>query len=358
MTPLLEVSNLSVELGIFSLRNVSFQVDEGTYCCVIGASGAGKSVLLETIAGGFVPSSGKVFLNDVDITSWPPEKRKLSIVYQDYMLFPHLSVFENIAFGLRNQRMPHSDIRTQVYSMAKMLQIEPLLQRNVTTLSGGEQQRIALARALVIRPQILLLDEAFSALDIVTRERMRKCIKALVKELGVTVLHVTHDMEDVWTLATHVVVIQNGCLSQIGRPDDIFQKPQSFHVACLVGAKNIFEGGGCDTLEGEPYAIDVDGVFIRTTDYVKPNERVALSIRPEEIIVATEPFYSSARNVLKVKVDEVSLRGPLVWIRTQWNSTFIYTVVTRSAFDELHLREGGHCFLMFKARSVRVLSHL
>ncbi len=236
MTGILSVEGLSVDLGEFSLKNVSFEVSEGSYCCLLGASGAGKSVLLETIMGGFYPEKGKVFLRGKDVTNWPPERRNLGIVYQDYMLFPHLNVFDNIAFGLKGKGITRVEYEEKVRQISTQLHIQDLLHRDISTLSGGEQQRTALARALITKPEILLMDEAFSALDLASRERMRKLVKSTVMELGITVLHVTHDSEDVWALADQVAVIHEGELLQHGTPEEVFCCPRPGFVAGLVGA--------------------------------------------------------------------------------------------------------------------------
>ncbi|MBN1334270.1 MAG: ATP-binding cassette domain-containing protein, partial [Synergistales bacterium] len=185
---ILSVKGLSVDLGEFSLKDVSFGVPEGSYCCLLGASGAGKSVLLETIMGGFRPREGRVYLRGRDVTQWPPEKRKLGIVYQDYMLFPHLDVFRNISFGLKDTGLSKKEVQEKVLPIAVSLHIDGLLQRDISTLSGGEQQRVALARALITKPEILLMDEAFSALDLSSRERMRQLVRSIVTDLGITVL--------------------------------------------------------------------------------------------------------------------------------------------------------------------------
>nr|HOP39624.1 ATP-binding cassette domain-containing protein [Geobacteraceae bacterium] len=217
MTALLEVRDLYVDLGEFSLRGANLAVSEGDYCCLIGDSGAGKSVLLETVVGSFRHQRGKVLLHGRDVTNWPPERRNLGIVYQDFMLFPHLNVFDNIAFGLRRRKRPHTGLRNEVHTIAARVGIEGLLHRDIKTLSGGEQQRTALARALIARPQVLVLDEAFSALDVASRERMRHLLRELVKDMHVTVLHVTHDMEDVWALADQVAVLLAAVLGHEAR---------------------------------------------------------------------------------------------------------------------------------------------
>ncbi len=354
--PLLSVHQLSVRLGDFSLEKVSFGVREGSYCCLLGASGAGKSVLLETIIGAFHPREGQVFLRGRDVTFLPPEQRRLGIVYQDYMLFPHLNVFKNIAFGLRREKISKLQIREKVESLAAKLRIDHLLEREVQTLSGGEQQRAALARALVTGPEILLLDEAFSALDVATREEMRRMLRNLVQELEITVLHVTHDMEDVWALATHVAVIHQGKLLQEGTPEEVFRRPRPGYVATLVGARNLFTLPSLPS-SSELGTFDVEGIPFYSTCTVPPGVSATLSVRPEDIIVARENLGASSMNQIPLKITHVEQRGPLVWITgaTRKNSLQLHAMVTLSGFKSLNVAEGDSCVFLFKAASLEVL---
>lgn len=354
--PLLSIRNISVRLGDFSLEKVSFDVAEGSYCCLLGASGAGKSVLLETVIGAFPPQEGRIFLRGRDVTVLPPEQRHLGIVYQDYMLFPHLKVYKNIAFGLQREKLSRNQIRERVESMARQLRIHHLLDRDVQTLSGGEQQRTALARALVTNPEILLLDEAFSALDVATRESMRRMLKDLVRDLGITVLHVTHDMEDVWALATHVAVIHEGKLLQEGTPEDVFRRPRPGYVANLVGARNLF------TLSSVPSSselgkFEMEDLFLYSTCRIPPGAKATLSVRPEDIIVARDRIAASSMNQIPLRIEKTEERGPLVWItgKTEKSSLRLQALVTRSGFESLKIVPGNSCVFLFKASSLEVL---
>lgn len=356
MTDILSVKGLSVDLGEFSLKDVSFSVSEGAYCCLLGASGAGKSVLLETIMGGFRPKKGKVYLRGVDVTRWPPEKRKLGIVYQDYVLFPHLNVFDNIAFGLRDLPLSRKERDEKVKGISRQLHISDLLHRDISTLSGGEQQRTALARAVITEPEILLMDEAFSALDLSSRERLRKLVRKTVREMGITVLHVTHDSEDVWALADQVAVIHDGRLLQHGSPEEVFSCPKPGYVAGLVGAKNIFSG---KVIECDPLCnsiIDVQGERIFSAGpSLSEGDMVTLSIRPEEIMVARGEMAVSSRNQIKLTIVDTERRGPLVWLTGEHGGLVLHAVVTVSAYETLELEEGGEAVFIFKARSVQIL---
>ena len=287
---LLEVENLGIDLGDFHLRDVSLSVEEGDYLTVIGPTGAGKSILLEAIAGFYPLLSGRIILDGRDVTKEPPERRGISIVYQDYMLFPHMTVFDNIAFGLR-KRLPKGEIEREVSHIARELRIEHILHRKPGTLSGGEQQRVTLARALVVRPNVLLMDEPFSALDAKTREKLRSLVKEVIAEYGTTVIHVAHDFEDVFALAKHVAVMRDGRIVQFGTPEEVFSRPGDEFIASFVGT-NLLRGKVVGR-KGGLTVVKVGNAVLYTADEAERD--VTLSLRPEEIIVAREPGECSAR---------------------------------------------------------------
>ncbi len=355
MKALLEVRDLYVDLGEFSLRGANLAVNEGNYCCLIGDSGAGKSVLLETVIGGFRPQKGQVLLRGRDVTTWTPERRKLGIVYQDFMLFPHLNVFDNIAFGLRRGRKVSPEQENQVCSIAARVGIEALLHRDVKTLSGGEQQRAALARALITRPQVLLLDEAFSALDIASRERMRHLLRGLVKDLNVTVLHVTHDMEDVWALADQVAVLHDGQVLQTGSPEHLFSCPRPGFVAEFLGACNILEGTvkGCDAAGLTNIVIGQTSLY--STDPAAIEHQVLLSVRPEELAVSCQQLPITLRNQVPVIIKRLERRGPLVWLTGEAIGFCLEAAVTVSGAQQLGLEVGNKAIFAFSANSLRII---
>jgi len=217
----IEIKNLSIDLGEFKLTDFNLSVKKGEFIVIIGPTGSGKSVVLESIAGFYKPKEGKIFINGKDVTHIPPEKRGISIVYQDYMLFPHMSVYKNIAYGIKKKIKDKQRIDEEVKKIAEKLGIKHLLHRLPSTLSGGEAQRVAIARAIVVKPKLLLMDEPLSALDINTKNEVRKLIKKLTKKYEITTLHVTHDLEDVSLLADKVVVIKNGRLLKVKTPDKL-----------------------------------------------------------------------------------------------------------------------------------------
>ncbi len=235
---MLRLENISLALGGFRLRSINFHIRAGEYRVLLGPTGTGKTVLLETLAGLHTPQQGHIYLNNRDITKTPPEDRHMGVVYQDYALFPHLSVSDNIAFGLRIQGRERNTIRTAVRDMAGFLKIEHILTRTPRNLSGGECQRVALARALVLQPHVLLLDEPLSAVDRLTRDHLRGELKRIHQELAITILHITHDLTEAFFLADRMTVMQEGVILQEGTAEAISQKPATRFVAELLGRKN------------------------------------------------------------------------------------------------------------------------
>jgi len=245
---LLRLENICLKLGAFQLLKVSLEVRQGEYAVLLGPTGTGKTVLLETIAGIHMPEQGRIFLNDRDATPLAPEYRNLGVVYQDYALFPHLTVFGNIAFGLRLKDEVGNGVRYAVEKMARFLEITHLLNRRSRHLSGGERQRVALARALVLKPHMLLLDEPLSALDRSTRDRLRRELKRIHEEIGVAILHITHDLSEAFFLADRLLVMKQGAILQEGRPEEVLKRPENRFVAELLGIENFIpaevgEGG-------------------------------------------------------------------------------------------------------------------
>jgi ABC-type Fe3+/spermidine/putrescine transport system ATPase subunit len=232
------LQNVCLQLGDFSLADVSLCIEQGEYRILLGSTGTGKTILFETIAGLHIPQSGRVILHDTDITREAPEDRNIGVVYQDYALFPHLNVYENIAFGLKLQKKTQQQITQDVCEIAEFFNISHLLKRSQRHLSGGECQRVALARTLVLRPDLLLLDEPLSAVDSKTRTHLRQELQRINKELGQTILHITHDLSEAFLLGQTMTVMHNGKILQNGTPESIIRQPATRLVAELMGIKN------------------------------------------------------------------------------------------------------------------------
>jgi len=243
MENIIEIKNVSKSFGDKCiLNNVSISVKQGEFLTLLGPSGCGKTTLLRMIAGFGSPDSGEILINGTDITDVPPHERPVNTVFQRYALFPHLDVYDNIAFGLKLQKVPQDEIDKRVRKVLKMVSMTDYEDRDVDSLSGGQQQRVAIARAIVNQPKVLLLDEPLSALDLKMRKDMQIELKEMHRKLGITFIYVTHDQEEALTLSDTIVVLDDGNIRQIGSPTDIYNEPQNAFVADFIGESNILNG--------------------------------------------------------------------------------------------------------------------
>ena len=278
------LEHIELQRGSFSLNDISLDVKSGRYYFLMGPSGAGKTLILEVIAGLQVPGSGRVLLNGSDITRALPEERNIGFVYQDYSLFPHYTVSKNVAFGIQMQGKSASDKDKKVHGLLEQFGIAHLADRFPRTLSGGEKQRVALARALAIDPSVLLLDEPFAALDPVAREECMQGLRDLHRDQGITILQVSHSRDEVYSLADEVALIDNGSIVQTGRPTDVFSHPKTRRAAVIAGTENIFEGV-VGTTTGGMSSIEVPGVSITADGTFPPGSRVVVCIRAGDITI-------------------------------------------------------------------------
>jgi len=269
------------------LDELSLTIDDGEFITLLGPSGCGKTTLLRMMAGFELPDKGTVTLSGVDITQTPPEKRPLNTVFQNYALFPHMSVFDNVAYGLKMEKRPKADIQERVEEALAMVQLEDFAKRKPHQLSGGQQQRVAIARAVVKRPKMLLLDEPLSALDYKLRRTMQVELKRLQRELGITFVFVTHDQEEALSMSDRIVVLKDGRIQQLGTPREVYERPANVFTARFVGQTNFFPGR-VTSIERERISVDVFGL---NRDLSKPPFRVAMNqslhvlLRPEDIRV-------------------------------------------------------------------------
>ncbi|MDD4127416.1 MAG: ABC transporter ATP-binding protein, partial [Methanomicrobium sp.] len=304
------------------------------------------------IAGIYIPDSGRIILKGNDITSEDPKDRKITMVYQDFVLFPHLSVYDNIAFGLKTAKKPADDIEKKVAEVAELLGISHLLKRDTINLSGGEKQRTAIARALVMEPEVLLLDEPLSALDGNTRDKLRKELKKIHQTYKTTIIHVTHNFEEVFSLADSVAVINKGEIVQTGIPDEVFSKPNCRFIAGFVGVENIFRGT-ISSGKGSSI-ITVDGLKI-SSSVTGLEGPVYASVRPEDIMISKEPLKTPARNSFEGRVISITNNGTMVQIIVDAGILFT-TVLTRRGLSDIELKEDDMVYLTFKAAAVHVFS--
>jgi len=348
---MIRIEHLSKDLGEFFLQDVTLDIKNGEYFMVLGPTGAGKTILLETIAGIYRVDSGRIFLDEQDITDIPPRERNIGMVYQDYTLFPFLTVEENIGFGLKSRKVSKREIKRRVDELANLMGVFHLLHRCPGTLSGGEQQRIAIARALIMEPKLLLLDEPLSALDTQTTERLRQELKNVHSITNTTIIHVTHSFEEAFLLGSRMAVMDKGEIVQVGTPNEVFRKPESEFAAEFLGVGNLFQGES--RVDNDIACIDVDGINIVSAT-LKPGT-VHVSIRPEDILVSTKQIVSSARNSFKGKIASIVDAGTILRIAVDVgiDNPFI-VAITRQSFDEMNLKTGGEVYITFKASAVHV----
>jgi molybdate/tungstate transport system ATP-binding protein len=350
---MIEFEQVSLQLGTFSLKDVSLRIDEGDFYFIIGPSGAGKTVILEAIAGLHVPQNGTVRIRGEEVLAKPPEQRRISLVYQDYSLFPHMTVFENVAFGLRMQKIPRDVVEERVMKMLNTFGVVDLKDRHPLTLSGGEQQRVAIARALVVEPDILLLDEPFSALDPVTKEKCIEDLKEIHRFRRLTVVQVTHARGEALRLATRVGVIIDGRLVEEAGVEEIFNFPRTKEVARFVGIENILDGVIRESRDGIA-TVAIDGSEILAVSSLVRGTPVGACVRAEDVVITTrDPVHSSARNTFRGTVTSVTPLGPVVRVVIDCEFPLVATVIRDSA-RELGIMPGVEVHVSFKAMAVHL----
>jgi len=352
---MLEIKGLSKRLGDFSLDNINFTVEKGDYFVLLGESGAGKSVILELIAGMEKLDKGFILLNGKDITYQPVQDRNISMVFQDFAIFPHLTVSENIAYSLKAKSFSKTEIKKRVAKLAEEMEITNLLDREPKGLSGGELQRVALARALAAEPQLLLLDEPLASVDILLKDQLRALLRSLNRK-GITILHVTHDFDEALSLANRIAVIHLGKLISCGTAEEIFHAPNHPFIARFVGIKNFFpsvlktfeENDNCK-------AILASGMNIEIASEAKQGEGFVI-IPSDEIILSTEKLTSSASNCFSGVIKDMipSVRG--IDIVVDCGEIF-HVSVTHQSVDKLKLTHEKTVWISWKALSGRFISN-
>lgn len=282
------------------LNNLSLNIKKNEFLTLLGPSGCGKTTTLKIIAGFENADEGVVLFGDNNITSLPPYKRKLNTVFQKYALFPHMNIYENIAFGLKIKKLPKAEIDKKVKNMLKLVALEGFEKRSVESLSGGQQQRVAIARALVNEPEVLLLDEPLGALDLKLRKEMQIELKKIQQRLGITFIFVTHDQEEALSMSDTIVVMNKGVIQQMGTPEDIYNEPANAFVADFIGESNILDGIMIDD-----YKVEFSNVTFECVDKgFNKNEKVDVVIRPEDIEITTVE-----KGMLSGKVISVTFKG-------------------------------------------------
>ena len=298
---ILELKNITVSFdGETVLDNLSLSIKDGEFVTFLGASGCGKTTTLRVIAGFITPDSGDVFFDGARINDLPPHKRNVNTIFQRYALFPHLNVYENVAFGLRVSHTPDAEVRVRVAEMLKLVNLTGFEKRKIDKLSGGQQQRVAIARALVNNPRVLLLDEPLAALDYKLRKDMQNELRRIQRQTGITFIFVTHDQEEALSMSDTVVVMSEGRIQQIGTPVDIYNEPKNAFVADFIGESNILDGIMLDD-----FKVRLDGRDFKCLDKgFAPGEPVDVVIRPEDVdIVPVE------KGMLEGEVTSITFKG-------------------------------------------------
>ncbi len=346
---MIRTENLTKDWKEFKIDQVNLDVKPNEYFVILGPSGSGKTMLLELIAGIWYPDSGKIYLEDKDITNEALEKRGIGFVYQNYMLFPHKNVFENIEFGLKLRKIPKKEIKIKVDEIMEVLNIAHLKDRLPRTLSGGEQQRTALARALIVQPKVLLMDEPLSALDRKTRDELMKQLKEIHRNFDITIIHVTHNFDEPLQLAERVAIMKQGTISQVGTVEEVFRKPINGFVADFVGVENIIKGNA--TLDGDVTEINTGNTVIVTTE--QKTGPVHITIRPEDITLSSQEVITSARNNFKGCVKEIVDEGTLIRMVVDIGDPLV-VFLTRQSFLDMDINIGKPVWAHFKATAVHV----
>jgi ABC-type Fe3+/spermidine/putrescine transport system ATPase subunit len=348
---MLRLININRRLGDFALSDINLDVSDGEYYVLLGRSGSGKTQLLELIAGLEQPDSGRIILDDADITKQRIQERKVGIVFQDYAVFPHMTVFGNIAYPLRARKINKNSIAEKVEKVATSMNISHLLARSIQKLSGGELQRVALARTLINSPRLLLLDEPLSSLDTSLKDDLKSLLRNLNKA-GQTIIHVTHDYGDAISLAKRVGVIHNGRIIQEGSVDEVFKNPSNRFVARYAGIRNFFRVD----ISGE------NGTLIGVTEHnirfklngVAPGRENLLLIKNDSIVLSNGLPSDKELNIIKGKITEIipSQFGKEVIIDA---GELFYVNALAAEIENLRLREGNEVWMSFSCKDIVIV---
>ncbi len=350
---MLRVEKIRRKQGSFELEDISFDVKNGEFFVILGPSGAGKTTLLDCIAGFRQIDSGKIFLDEKDITNNPPEERNIGYIPQDPSLFPHFSAFRNIEYGLRFRNLTKEERKKRVLEIAMSMGISKILDQKPGKLSGGEKQRVALARALVIEPKAILMDEPLAHIDAPLRKDLRYEIRKILKSMAIPTVCVTHDQSEAFSIADTIAIMNNGRILEIGSPFNILDRPQDIFTAHFLGFENIFDG---EIISSDDYIS-----MVRTKDVVfrvpgEYKEKIKFGFRPEHVVIFKEKPKSSIQNIFEGKIVEIISEGSIVKLIIDIGIRIV-ALITRRSLEELNLRIGSEIFVGIKSTSIRILKN-
>jgi len=357
MAGMVELQNVSKVFGNFTaLQEVSFEIREGEFMTFLGPSGCGKTTCLRLISGFDTPTTGQVWIGGKDVTFDPPYRRDVNQVFQSYALFPHLTIYENIAFGLRMKRVSGADVKKRVDRVVEMTALQDFVARKPAQLSGGQRQRVALARAIVCEPKVLLLDEPLSALDAKLRTQMRLELKQLQKKLGITFIFVTHDQEEALTMSDRVAVLSAGRIEQIGTVNEIYYQPATRFVATFIGETNIIEATVLGRNNGLVRCRLEGGLELEVKDCpLAQTEKVLLSLRPEKIRLSrTMPAGINvfpgriSGEVFKGAIDDMTIIVP--------GGLELGALLTNDGQEEFNFHEGEDVFCRIQPEDINIVA--
>ena len=335
----LSLQNISKRFGAaHAVRDLSLLVERGEFFGLLGPSGCGKTTTLRMIAGLEQPDTGRITLDGADITTYTPERRGFGMVFQNYALFPHLNVFENVAFGLRARRRSHSEVAARVGNALALVQLPGYERRRVDELSGGQQQRVAIARAIAIEPALLLFDEPLSNLDVSLREETRAELRELVLRLGLTAVYVTHDQEEAFALCDRISLMNEGRIMQTGAPRELYERPTEIFVARFLGRNNLIRARRLSASDETParfFTIDGGHTLLvpvrRSSDLAPINKNSTISIRPEHLFISKatgkDVAQEAGSNILSAKVLAVNFSGATTTVRLDSDGLILEALV-------------------------------
>ncbi|HEY9736697.1 MAG TPA: ABC transporter ATP-binding protein, partial [Trichocoleus sp.] len=354
---------------VTAVQDLTLDIPAGTYCCLLGPSGCGKTTTMRMIAGHEEITSGEIYLGDLKINGLPPSKRNTAMMFQNYALFPHKTVWKNVEFGLKMHNVPEPERRERVSQMLEIVGLTQFAERKPSMLSGGQQQRVALARALVTRPQVLLLDEPLSALDESLRVKTRSELRKLQRQFGMTFIQVTHNQDEAYSLSDQIVVMDHGRIDQVGTPQEIFSKPTSQFVARFTGDNNIFPGTVTSVVQdtqGYLIQLEVEGIgpLLCRGEFAQPGNVAACSVRADRLHLSALEAETSVRptpvtNRVTARITAVEFTGYItrVSLALEKNGAEILYKVKTTDWMQAPLNEGQVVALDWAAEDCVFLPH-